>query len=87
MEAISTLRLARLQKGLTLDDVFFMTDGRVSPPRLSRIERGLSRATPIEAEVLTQLLGVSAEALSSVPRLSKALSDTNSNHELAGAHA
>jgi len=67
MEAISNLRLARLQKGLTLDKVFFLTDGRVSPARLSRIERGLSKPTQTEADALTEILGISAAVVDSVP--------------------
>lgn len=64
--SISALRLARLQKGLTLDKVFFLTDGRVNPARLSRIERGLSKPTPIEAESLACVLDVPVEIITSV---------------------
>ena len=66
MEAISELRLARLQKGLTLDKVYFISKGRVSPARLSRIERGLSRPSPAEAEALVVVLGISLSVIDSV---------------------
>lgn len=61
MMAISSLRLARLQKGLTLDDLLLRSKGRLSPARLSRIERGLCAASAEESRLLVQLLGVREE--------------------------
>jgi transcriptional regulator with XRE-family HTH domain len=67
MREISALRLVRLRRALTLDEVFFKTKGLLSPPRLSRIERGLSKPTPAETAALTRLLGVSADVVDSAP--------------------
>jgi transcriptional regulator with XRE-family HTH domain len=58
MTAISSLRMARLQKGLTLDDLFLRSKGKLSPARLSRIERGLCSASPEETASLVKILGV-----------------------------
>jgi transcriptional regulator with XRE-family HTH domain len=58
MVEISPLRLARLKKGLTLDDLLLRSAGRLSPARLSRIERGICNPSPMEAQLLIELLGV-----------------------------
>ena len=63
MVAISQLRLARLQKGWTLDDLFLRSKGRLSPARISRIERGLSTASEEESQVLVILLDVTEETV------------------------
>jgi transcriptional regulator with XRE-family HTH domain len=63
MVAISQLRLARLQRGWTLDDLFLRSKGRLSPARISRIERGLSTASEEESQVLMTLLGVTKETV------------------------
>ena len=63
MTAISQLRLARLQKGWTLDDLFLGSEGRLSPARVSRIERGLCSASADEAALLVKLLGVAEQAI------------------------
>jgi transcriptional regulator with XRE-family HTH domain len=58
---VSSLRLTRLQQGLTLDDLFLSSKGKLNPARLSRIERGLSYASPEEAALLVKLLGVTEQ--------------------------
>ncbi len=63
MTAISSLRMARLQKGLTLDDLFLRSKGKLSPARLSRIERGLRSASPEETASLVKILGVEEETI------------------------
>jgi hypothetical protein len=63
MVAISPLRLARLQRGWTLDDLFLRSEGKLSPPRVSRIERGLSRASREESRLFVALLGVTEETV------------------------
>lgn len=63
MVAISQLRLARLQRGWTLDDLFLRSDGRLSQARLSRIERGLCSASPEEAALLVKLLNVAEQTV------------------------
>jgi transcriptional regulator with XRE-family HTH domain len=63
MAAISQLRLARLQRGLTLDDLFLRSMGKLSPARISRIERGLSTASEEECQVLVTLLDVTKETV------------------------
>jgi hypothetical protein len=63
MVAISQLRLARLQRAWTLDDLFLRSNGRLSPARISRIERGLSIASEEESQILVTLLGVTEETV------------------------
>jgi hypothetical protein len=63
MAAISQLRLARLQIGWTLDDLFLRSDGKLNPARLSRIERGLCSASSEEAALLVKLLGVAEQTV------------------------
>jgi len=63
MTAVSSLRLARLQKGLTLDDLFLRSRGKLSPARLSRIERGLCVASKKESALLVRLLGVEEQTV------------------------
>jgi transcriptional regulator with XRE-family HTH domain len=63
MVAISQLRLARLQRGWTLDDLFLRSKGKLSPARISRIERGISTASEEESQVLVILLGVTEETV------------------------
>jgi transcriptional regulator with XRE-family HTH domain len=63
MMAITRLRLARLQRGWTLDDLFLRSEGRLSPARVSRIERGLSNASAAESRLLVTLLGVTEQTV------------------------
>jgi transcriptional regulator with XRE-family HTH domain len=55
---VSPLRLARLQRGLTLDEISFRTRGRLRPGRLSRIERGYATPTAEEALMIRRLFGI-----------------------------
>jgi transcriptional regulator with XRE-family HTH domain len=64
MVAISNLRMARLQKGWTLDEMFLQSKGQLSPARLSRIEREFCKPTEKEAQLLTQMLGVMEHVIS-----------------------
>jgi transcriptional regulator with XRE-family HTH domain len=61
MMVITQLRLARLQKGWTLDDLFLRSKGKLSPARVSRIERGLSSSSAEESRLLVGLLGVTRQ--------------------------
>lgn len=63
MTVITQLRLARLQKGWTLDDLFLRSKGKLAPARVSRIERGISRASAEESQLLVALLGVSEQTV------------------------
>ena len=72
MVAISQLRLARLQRGWTLDDLFLRSDGMLSPARVSRIERGLSGASREESRLLVALLGVTEQTVSDSGAASRA---------------
>ncbi len=63
---VNALRLARLQKGLTLDDVHLLTKGQLSPARLSRIERGFCKPTEEESRLLIELFGVTEETIAGV---------------------
>jgi hypothetical protein len=63
MTAISSLRMARLQNGLTLDELFLRSKGKLSPARMSRIERGLCSASPEETASLVKILGVTEETI------------------------
>ena len=60
MVAMSSLRLARLQRGLSLDEVSFRTDGRLKRGRLSRIERGYVKPSDEESRLLQQILKISS---------------------------
>ncbi len=57
---MTPLRLARIEKGLTLVEVAAAVD--INPSQLSRIERGY-RTRPETAERLSQFLGISEEAI------------------------
>lgn len=63
MTAVSSLRLARLQRGWTLDDLLLKNGGKLSPARVSRIERGLCSASANEAALLIKLLGVTEQTI------------------------
>jgi transcriptional regulator with XRE-family HTH domain len=62
---VNELRIARLQKGLTLDDVYVASGRSLSPSRLSRIERGILAPNEDEAKLLARLLGVSSDIVTS----------------------
>ena len=63
MTAISRLRMARLQKGLTLDELFLRSAGKLAPARISRIERGLCIPSQQESTFLIELLGVTEQTI------------------------
>jgi transcriptional regulator with XRE-family HTH domain len=63
MTAVSSLRMARLQRGLTLDDLFLRSKGKLSPARLSRLERGLCTASHEESALLVKILGVEEQTI------------------------
>lgn len=63
MTVLTPLRLARLQKGWTLDDLLLRSAGKLSPPRVSRIERGLCAASADEVAILVKLLGVAEQTI------------------------
>jgi hypothetical protein len=63
MTVLSSLRLARLQNGFTLDDLFLLSDGKLSPARMSRIERGLCATSAEESALLVKLLGVTDQTV------------------------
>jgi transcriptional regulator with XRE-family HTH domain len=56
--AISELRLARVSRGLTMDQLFLQSRGALLQPRLSRIERGLAKPSEREVEWLVKILEV-----------------------------
>jgi len=80
---VSSLRLSRLQKGLTLDDLFLRSKGKLNPARLSRIERGLCSASLEEAALLIKLLSVSEQIV--LDASSSAVSTLGKSAE-SGAH-
>jgi transcriptional regulator with XRE-family HTH domain len=55
-------RLLRLTKGLRQVDVVSLTEGRVTQPRLSMIERGI-RPRPDEARALADVFGLEVPEL------------------------
>ena len=63
MTAISELRLARLRRGWTLDHLMLRSKGKLSPARISRIERGLSTPSDEEVSLLVSLLGVARQTV------------------------
>jgi hypothetical protein len=63
MMAASGLRMVRLQRGLTLDDLFLRSAGKLAPARISRIERGLCVPSDQESTFLIQLLGVTEQTI------------------------
>lgn len=63
MTAISGLRMARLQRGLTLDELFLRSEGKLAPARISRIERGLCVPSDQESTFLIKLLGVTEKTI------------------------
>jgi transcriptional regulator with XRE-family HTH domain len=63
MTAVSGLRMARLKRGLTLDDLFLRSAGKLAPARISRIERGLCVPSDQESTFLIQLLGVTEQTI------------------------
>lgn len=62
MKAISELRLARLRRGWT-DHLMLGSRGKLSPSRISRIERGLSTPSDEEVSLLVSLLGVTRQTV------------------------
>jgi transcriptional regulator with XRE-family HTH domain len=60
---VKRARLRRLEQGLTLDDLFLRSGGRLHPPRISRIERGILRPSARERQLLAQALGVPEDEL------------------------
>jgi transcriptional regulator with XRE-family HTH domain len=60
---INVLRKKRFELGLTLDQIFLKTRGRVHPSRLSRFERGILRPSPAERRALASTLGLSEEEI------------------------
>ena len=77
MTTITQLRLARLQKGWTLDTLFVRSKGRLSPARISRIERGLSAASEGESQLLVALLGVSEQTVAAAARVARGMPSMN----------
>lgn len=53
---VSEIKLERLKKGLTQDDIWIRTGRRLHPSRLSRIERGVLRPTPEDLQLLAYAL-------------------------------
>lgn len=68
MVAASDLRMARLRRGMTLDEISLLTNGELNPARVSRIERGFAKPTEREVELLIFVLGVTEKVASSVER-------------------
>jgi transcriptional regulator with XRE-family HTH domain len=64
--ALSPLRLARLKRGLTLEEVSFRTRGRLNPGRLSRLERGYVQPNEEERRLLQEIIGVSSDVIDSI---------------------
>jgi len=56
---INSLRKRRLELGLTLDQIFLKTRGRVHPARLSRFERNILTPSPAERRALAEVLNLS----------------------------
>jgi transcriptional regulator with XRE-family HTH domain len=55
------IRKCRLKKGMTLDDVFLKTG--IHMPKLSRIERGIFKASSKERKLISRALGISIRDL------------------------
>jgi transcriptional regulator with XRE-family HTH domain len=63
---VSRLRLERIERGLTLDDVWIRSERRLHPSRLSRMERGVLRPTSEEIRLLAGALDIPEEKLADV---------------------
>lgn len=73
---VSKLRLERVKRGLTQDDIWVRTGRRLHPSRLSRIERGILEPTVDDIRLLADALDLPDGALSAA---------IMSNEEIAGA--
>jgi transcriptional regulator with XRE-family HTH domain len=73
MTTVSDLRIARLRKGLTLDEIFLLTNGELTPARLSRVERGLAKPTRREIALIEQVIGVGEEVVGAATLVARSL--------------
>ena len=53
---IKKMKEIRFFKGLSLDDIYVLTNRKISQPKLSRIERGISIPTNEEKEFIARAL-------------------------------
>ncbi len=60
---VNKLRLERLKRGLTQEDVYLLSQRRLHPSRLSRIERGVIVFTPEDLQLLAAALDIPMEEL------------------------
>ena len=63
MKTVSRLRIERIKRGLTQEDVYLRTQRRIHPSRLSKIERGILEPTQLDLHLLAEALDVSVDEL------------------------
>jgi transcriptional regulator with XRE-family HTH domain len=66
MEAVSALRLERVRRGLTQEDLYLLTDRQLHPSRVSRIERGIVEPTEEDLRLLARALNTSVAEISAL---------------------
>ncbi len=60
---VSELRLERLRRGLSLDEIYIRSGQKLHPSRLSRIERSLIQPTEEELRLLGEALDIPHEQI------------------------
>jgi transcriptional regulator with XRE-family HTH domain len=55
---ITKIKRLRFYRDLSMDEVYLRSGGRVHPPRMSRIERGILRASVRERTALAKVFGL-----------------------------
>ncbi len=66
MEAVSALRLERVRRGLTQEDLYLLTDRQLHPSRVSRIERAIVEPTEEDLRLLARALNTSVAEISAL---------------------
>jgi len=81
VNTINLLRKRRFELGLTLDQVFLNSGGRLHPARLSRFERGILLPSANERKVLVEVLGLAESELFGLAKVTCCFSDEADSHE------
>jgi len=55
---IGKMRQIRFFRGMTLDDIYLLTGRKISQPKLSRVERGISHPSDEEKELISRVLKI-----------------------------
>lgn len=68
MRKLTQLRLARIQCGLTLDDVYLRTGRKLVPSKLSRLERGIIQPSVKDLHLFAKALDTSVDEIAALFR-------------------